>query len=251
MFKKLKFVSVFLCFLLLSSALLPNVTGAGNFDGTEIDTGYGEASILGEVLYEEELPVGLQELEDEIDNYLEQFKYTEEDYQNMSEEEVDQVYNEIFNSREFLELEKNYEEEYAQYEAELNQSVIQPRIAPILVPIVASTARVALKTIVKQGTKIASKYLKNKLKSVGKNYKLIWNSTNSKGKVTSLLKIQHKPTKQMVFRIDNGTIPLKPGSQDWYWHYHIGDTPAKMKHHYSLRSLVPAKHKPGAATTLY
>ncbi|RJS50196.1 hypothetical protein CJ483_23390 [Bacillus sp. PK3_68] len=66
----------------------------------------------------------------------------------------------------------------------------------------------------KQGTKIASKYLKNKLKSAGKNYKLIWNAKNSKGKITSLLKIQHKPTKQMVFRIDNGTIPLKPGSQD-------------------------------------
>ncbi|MBM7602586.1 hypothetical protein JOC75_000556 [Metabacillus crassostreae] len=254
MFKNLNYVSFFLCFLLFSSAVLPNAASAAteaNSDETEIKIGFGEEFTSDEVLYKEELPAELQELEDEIGDYLEEFEYTEEDYENMSIAEIDQVYNEIFNSQEFLDLEKNYEKEFAQYEVELNQGKIQPFIAPILVPIAAAAARVALQTIVKQGTKIASKYLKNKLKSVGKNYTLVWNAKNSKDKITSLLKIQHKRTKQIVFRIDNGTIPLKPGSSDWYWHYHIGDTPTKMKHHYSLRSLVPSKHKPGPGTTLY
>lgn len=122
-----------------------------------------------------------------------------------------------FNNEEFLKLEKEYMDTYEILESQ--QISIQPKIAPILIPIAAAAARIALQTIVKQGIKIASKYLKNKLKSVGKNYRLIWNSINRNNKVTFLLKIQHKPTKQMIFRIDNGTIPLKPGSSDWYWHY--------------------------------
>ncbi|MGN7313394.1 hypothetical protein ACTHQ4_20110 [Alkalicoccobacillus gibsonii] len=250
MIKSMKLLSVFLCFLLFSSTVLPNVAAAATSSEDEnllIEENFGIQEEHAEI----ELPVELQELEDEISDYLGQFEYTEDDYESMSDEEFELVYQEIFESEEFLELESTYEEEFAQFEANLNQDEMQIMIAPILIPIAAAVGRVALQTIVKQGTKIASKYLKNKLKSVGKNYKLIWNSKNSKGKVTSLLKIQHKKTKQMVFRIDNGTIPLKPGSSSWYWHYHIGGTNAAMKHHYSLRSIVPSKHKPASNTTLY
>lgn len=191
----------------------------------------------------------LLRLEKQMNDYLNKIPYTEEDLQTLSDEEFNKVYDTYFNNEEFLKLEKEYMDTYEILESQ--QISIQPKIAPILIPIAAAAARIALQTIAKQGTKIASKYLKNKLKSVGKNYRLIWNSTNQNNKVTSLLKIQHKPTKQMIFRIDNGTIPLKPGSSDWYWHYHIGTTPAEMKHHYSLRALVPSKHKPDSGTTLY
>lgn len=248
MSKRIKLASMFLSLLLIVSTFLPNIASAAGTEEIEVN---GFINQYDENLVVEELPPELQELEDEIGDYLDSFEYTEEDFENMSDEEFEEAFAEIFNSSEFLDLEQEYEEQYTQFESELNGDVIQPFVAPILVPIAAAAARVALQTIVKQGTKVASKYLKNKLKSVGKNYKLIWNTKNGNQKVTSLLKIQNKKTKQMVFRIDNGTIPLKPGSTSWYWHYHIASGKDGMKHHYSLRSLVPSKHKPDTRTTLY
>lgn len=255
-----KKIAVFLCVLLFSSIILPNIALAAE---SSVGTATEQEDLDHEVLLDEiiesedqiedyeELPDEIVELEDQIGDYLDQFEYTEEDFENMNDEEFEKVFDEIYNSEEFLELEETYEDEFTKFEKEQQMGMIEPQIAPILVPIAAAAARVAIQTIVKHGTKIASKYLKNKLKSVGKNYKLIWNSKNKNGKITSLLKIQHKKTKQIVFRIDNGTIPLKPGSTKWYWHYHIGGTQKKMKHHYSLRSLVPSKHKPTSQTTLY
>ncbi len=243
--KKMKFVSLLLSLILIISTFLPNMAIAER--NQDFDYSYQ----LDEEPLVEELPQELQELEEEIGSYLDSFDYTEEEFESMSDEEFEEVYNEIFNNEEFLHLEQQYEEQYTQFENDLNGDAIQPYVAPILVPIAAAAARVALQTIVKHGTKVASKYLKNKLKSVGKNYKLIWNSKNKNGKITSLLKIQNKKTKQIIFRIDNGTIPLKPGSSKWYWHYHIANGKNGMKHHYSLRSLVPSKHKPDTRTTLY
>ncbi|MEW5552693.1 hypothetical protein ABGT24_00685 [Peribacillus frigoritolerans] len=88
----------------------------------------------------------------------------------MSDEGFEEVYTKYFESNEFLQLKKEHETLYN--EIDVDQTTITPRIAPILIPIAAAAARVALKTIVKQGHKIATKYLKNKLKSVGKKYKL-------------------------------------------------------------------------------
>ncbi|WP_071461385.1 hypothetical protein [Bacillus massilinigeriensis] len=107
-----------------------------------------------------------------------------------------------------MELEREHELVFNELGS--NQLTVTSRIAPILIPLAAAAARVALQTIIKQGTKIATKHLKNKLKSAGKNYNLEWNVKNSKGKITSLLKITHKPSKTQIFRIDNGKLGLKP-----------------------------------------
>ncbi|SHH98816.1 hypothetical protein [Virgibacillus chiguensis] len=109
----------------------------------------------------------------------------------MSDEEFARVYEDIYNSSEFLRLEEKYNKEYADYEKEQETGIIMPTIAPILVPIAAAAGRFAIQAAAKHGTKVASKYLKNKLKRVGKHYKLHWNSKNRYGKITSLLKIQH------------------------------------------------------------
>lgn len=190
----------------------------------------------------------IKTLEIKIDKYFEKFNYEKQDFENMSPEQFEKAYSKIYETPQFLQLETQYDQTL-----ENDQSIggMTPMIAPILIPIAAAAGRFAIQAASKHGTKVASKYLKSKLKSVGKKYTLIWNAKNKNGKITSLLKIQYKPTKQIIFRIDNGTIPLKPGSKEWYWHYHIGDTNSKMKHHYSLRALVPSKYKPDSGTTLY
>ncbi len=250
----LKVIPVFLCLLLLLSAILPGFANASaNNVGNNSEYIQDESTYLEEdsKLVDEELPAEIIELEEEINQYLDEFDYTEQDFENMSEEEFEQTYEDIYNSSEFLTLEEEYNKEYAEYEEEQEAGMMKPMIAPILVPIAAAAGRFAIQAAAKHGTKVASKYLKNKLKKVGKNYKLYWNEKNRNGKITSLLKIQHKPTKQMVFRVDNGTIPLKPGSSSWYWHYHIASGKNGMGQHYSLRALVPSKHKPKSNTTLY
>jgi len=190
----------------------------------------------------------IEKLELKIDQYFDNFKYDKKDFENMNTKDFEEAYSDIYETPQFLKLETQYDKAI---ENEQSTGEMTPMIAPILIPIAAAAGRFAIQAASKHGTKVASKYLKNKLKSVGKKYNLIWNAKNKNGKITSLLKIQYKPTKQIIFRIDNGTIPLKPGSKDWYWHYHIGDTNSKMKHHYSLRALVPSKYKPDSGTTLY
>jgi hypothetical protein len=251
----LKVIPVFLSLVLLISAVLPGFADASASTNVIDNSKYiqDESSYLNEEseLAEEELPEEIIELEVEIDNYLSEFNYSEQDFENMSEEEFEQAYEDIYNSSEFLTLEEEYNKEYSEYEKEQEAGMMKPMIVPILVPIAAAAGRFAIQAAAKHGTKVASKYLKNKLKKVGKNYKLYWNEKNRNGKITSLLKIQHKPSKQMIFRVDNGTIPLKPGSSSWYWHYHIASGKNGMSQHYSLRSLVPSKHKPKSNTTLY
>lgn len=251
----LKVVPLFLSLLLLLSAVLPGFASASSSESVSSEPEYiqDESTYLNEdsELVDEELPTEIIELEEEINHYLDEFEYTEQDFENMSEEEFEKAYDDIYLSSEFLSLEEEYNKEFAEYEAEQEAGMMKPMIAPILIPIAAAAGRFAIQAAAKHGTKVASKYLKNKLKKVGKNYTLIWNAKNKNGKITSLLKIQYKPTKQIIFRVDNGTIPLKPGSSSWYWHYHIGNTATKMKHHYSLRALVPSKHKPTSQTTLY
>lgn len=238
-----KFFYSFLTLVLLLGIVSPEIGKADTVNPAvnELD----HSNLADDIILSQELI----DIENEINEYLDEIPYTESDYEKMSKEEFEDVYSTYFESEEFLELEKQHELIY--YEMDRNESAITPMIAPILIPIAAAAARVALQTIAKQGTKIASKYLKNKLKSAGKNYKLEWNVKNSKGKITSLLKITHKPSKTQIFRIDNGKLGLKPGTNDWFWHYHIGATKDAMAHHYSLRSLVPSKYKPLSNTTLY
>lgn len=193
----------------------------------------------------------LLKLEEQINDYLNKIPYTEEDLQALSNEEFNKIFDTYFNNEEFLKLEKEYMDTYEILESQ--QISIQPKIAPILVPIVASVGRVALQTVVKNGTRVASSYLKKHIKNIGKNYIVTWNVKNSKKEITTLLMIQHKSTKQPVFRLDNGSLHahLTPGTSEWFWHFHIGATPTEMKQHYSLRSIIPSQYSPKSSLTLF
>ncbi|MDM5295135.1 hypothetical protein QUF81_18585 [Peribacillus simplex] len=81
------------------------------------------------------------DIEQEIDNYLEEIPYTKSDYENMSDEEIEEVYTKYFGSNEFLQLEKEHETLYNEIDGD--HTTIIPRIAPILIPIAAAAARVA------------------------------------------------------------------------------------------------------------
>lgn len=251
--KRMKNAISLLCALLLVFGLIsPSLASAVSAETNKISI--KDKNQPGSEFNEKEniiLAQKLSNIEDEIDDYLDTIPYTEDEFEAMSNEEFDKVFNTYFNSEEFLELEREHGEVYSALEGQHGE--IQPMIAPILVPILANVARIALQTVVKHGTRVASSYLKKHLKKVGKNYKLTWNIKNSQKKVTTLLRIQHKPTKQIVFRLDNGSLHahLKPGTSQWFWHFHIGGTPAAMKHHYSLRAIIPSKYKPKSSLTLY
>lgn len=241
--------SILLIFGLISSSF----ANTANADTISIDDSNLKKELNSIVKEKEEFILNqeLLELEEQINKYLDEIPYTEEDFEAMSDEEFDKTFDTYFNGEEFLELEKEYTETYETLETQ--QMGIQPMIAPILVPILASVARVALQTVIKQGTRVASTYLKKHIKNIGKNYTVKWNVTNSQSKVTTLLMIQHKPTKQPVFRLDNGSLHahLTPGTSEWFWHFHIGGTPAAMKQHHSLRAIIPSQHKPKSSLTLY
>ena len=245
--------AILLIFGLVSSSFTKTVSAETNqYTHTILLNDYNIENDLNSIFKEKEEIILSQEildLEDKISDYLDEIPYTEDEFEAMSDEDFDRVYNTYFSSEEFLSLEKEYTETFEAFEA--RQMGMQPMIIPLLVPIVAAVARVALQTVVKQGSRIASTYLKKNLKSLNKNYSLTWNVKGSDGRVRSLLVITHKPTKQQVFRLDNGTLPLKPGSSDWYWHYHIGGSPVLMKHHYSIRAFIPSKHQPQSTLTLY
>jgi len=250
-----KIISLICAFLLVFGLLTPSFTNTVNAE-TEVSPTNDyiiekELYFLNDEKQEIVLNQEIVNIENQINDYLDEIPYTEEEFEAMSEEEFEEVYNTYFNDIEFLNLENEHEEAFKLLEAQ--QGNMQPRIAPILVPILANVARVALQTVVKQGTRVASTYLKKHLKTIGKNYSVKWNVKNSQGKVTTLLMIQHKPTKQPVFRLDNGSLHahLTPGTSTWYWHFHIGGTPTAMKQHYSLRSIIPSKYKPKSSLTLY
>lgn len=232
-----------------------NTANANTITNNDLNTEKELNSIV--IKNEEIINQDLLEIEEQIKEYLDEIPYTEEEFEAMNDDEFDKVFEEYFQDAELLNLEQQYTETHDLLEAQ--QMELQPRVAPILVPILAGVARVALQTVIKHGTKVASKYLKNKIKKIGKNYTVTWNVTakkgSRKGTITTLLQIQHKPTKQPVFRLDYGQLNslLSPGPKDnpWFWHYHIGSTKKAMEHHYSLRAIIPAKYKPKSGLTLY
>lgn len=250
-----RIISSLCAFLLIFGLVGSSFTNTANAEtNSSTHNEYGFEKELDSIFNEKQAIILNQEvldLENQINDYLDKIPYTEEEFESMSDEEFDRVYATYFNNEEFLNLESEHKEAYEALEAQhIN---MQPMIAPILVPILASVARVALQTVVKQGTRVASTYLKKHVKNIGKNYTLKWNVKNSKDKVTTLLMIQHKPSKKPVFRLDNGSLHahLTPGTSTWYWHFHIGGTPTAMKQHYSLRAIIPSKYKPKSSLTLY
>lgn len=212
--KRMKNVISLLCvFLLVFGMALPFFTNTVSAETNKVSI--KDENQYNSALSEKEniiLTQKLSNIEDGIDDYLDTIPYTEEEFETMSDEEFDKIFNTYFYSEEFLELEREHGEVYSALEGQHGE--VQPAIAPIFVPILAHVARIALQTVVRHGTRVASSYLKKNLKKVGKNYRLIWNIKNSKGKVTTLLSIQYKPTKQIVFRLDNGSLHayLKPGT---------------------------------------
>ncbi|KML11445.1 hypothetical protein VL07_09915 [Bacillus safensis] len=198
-----------------------------------------EALVTPTVLQNEQATKELDELEMKMGEYIENLPFTEKEFENMSESAQNKLIDQYFNNEEFLSLENRM----TQLDSKSNQSEITTQALPVFfVPIAMTVGRVALWAIRSKGAKVALKYLKNRIKGFGKNYHIDWYVKNRKGKVESLVKVFHKKGKKKirVFAVDNGVIPLKPGSSNWYWHFHVAP---KIQIHHALRASVPSKHK--------
>lgn len=245
-FAKMKKALASLCAIILAFGLVSSFT----------NTVSAETNQIKPILNKQEgiLPqLEVVKIEDKIENYLDEIPYSEEEFEAMSDEEFEIVYNTYFKSEEFLSLENELGEVLDKEVLDNTQGEFRPYVLPILVPIATAVARVALQTVVKQGTKVATKYLKDNLKNIGDDYIVKWNTLNSQNELTTLLMIQDKSSKQPIFRLDIGSLHshLTPGTSTWYWHFHIGATKEAMKQHYSLRSLIPSKYKPKSSLTLF
>lgn len=205
-----------------------------------------EALVTPTVLQNEQATKELDELEMKMEEYIENLPFTEKEFENMSESEQNKLIDQYFNNEEFLSLENRM----TQLDSKSNQSEITTQALPVFfIPIAMTVGRVALWAIRSKGAKVAVKYLKNRIKGFGKNYEIGWNYTNKYGKVTSLVKVFHKKGKKKtrVFAVDNGKVPLKPGSTKWYWHFHVAPN---IHIHHALRASIPSKHKAKKGETI-
>ncbi|MFU0789836.1 uberolysin/carnocyclin family circular bacteriocin [Virgibacillus proomii] len=194
--------------------------------------------------YQTELKI--TQLENKLDQYLEtKVPFTEQEFENMSDEELEEAVNKYFvNNDEFLKL----EEEMGALDTGDNTEF--KTIGPAIVPIGAFIGRLALSLIRSKGVKVATKYLKKRIKKIGKNYKVKWNVKNKHGQIRTLVSVISKKSKKKdkrVFAIDNGKIPLSPKTNQWFWHFHVAPN---ISVHRSLRVIVPKKYKPVKGKTV-
>ncbi|MFB8732991.1 hypothetical protein ACEQPO_01045 [Bacillus sp. SL00103] len=99
-----------------------------------------------------------------------------------------------------------------------------------------------------KGARTALKYLKNRIKGFGKNYKIKWDVRNDKGQLRSLVVVLHKGKKNnKSICCRQWKIPLIPKTSTWYWHFHVA---SKDKIHHALRASVPKKYKASPGETI-
>ncbi|MDR6225420.1 hypothetical protein [Desmospora profundinema] len=173
-----------------------------------------------------------------IDDYLDSIPVTKEEFSLLSDEEQDKIIEEYLFTPELFDLERELERVSLQ---EGDEQVAAALPAVIVAVGAGVIARVAIRLIIRQGAAAASKYLKKRLKNVGKNYEVKWNVTSKTGhQVNSLVVVfqKTKKGKKRVFAIDKGTIPLKglTGKRPRVWHYHHYPDVAL---HRTLCSLLP------------
>ncbi|MEY8757387.1 hypothetical protein AB9M93_23315 [Peribacillus frigoritolerans] len=123
MVKIKRFFCSFLALILLIGFIGPGVGNANTVQDNSNQIVYSD--VINDTVLSEELV----EIEQEIDNYLEEIPYTESDYENMSDDEFEEVYTKYFESNEFLQLEKEHETLHNEIDGD--QTTITPRIAPI------------------------------------------------------------------------------------------------------------------------
>ena len=179
---------------------------------------------------------------------MDNIDYTEEEFNNLSETEQDRIIEEFVTDTEFLELESELQEKL-----DMQEPNIQLYALPaLLAPIAATVGRVALQAIAKKGTQFARKYLKTRIKKLGKNYEVKWDVRSSQShQLKSLVVIlQKKNGKNIgrVFAIDYGSIPLKPKNGKAIWHFHIAPDTGM---HRTLKTFIPKGHKPDTRTVAY
>ncbi|WP_368197681.1 hypothetical protein AB3G27_01400 [Bacillus pumilus] len=205
-----------------------------------------KALVTPTVLQNEQANKELDELEMKMGEYIENLPFTEKEFENMTESEQNKVIDQYFNNEEFLALENRMK----QLDSKSSQSEITTQALPVFfIPIAMTVGRVALMAIRSKGARTALKYLKNRIKGFGKNYKIKWDVRNDKGQLRSLVVVLHKGKKKTtrVFAVDNGKIPLIPKTSTWYWHFHVAP---KDKIHHALRASVPKKYKASPGETI-
>ena len=252
-----KITSSSLAILLTLGLILPIFTETVNAETitSSINSSDFKTNLHSPTIFEEKeqriLDAEILSIENEIDDYFDSIDYTEEEFNNLSEIEQDQVIEEFITDSEFIELENELQAKLNMQD-QLSEPSIQPYVLPLLLaPVAATVGRVALQAIAKKGTSFARKYLKTRIKKLGKNYDVSWDVRGKGHELKSLVVvIQKKNGRKIgrVFAIDYGDIPLKPTNKKAIWHFHIAPDSGM---HRTLKTFIPKGHKPNTRTIAY
>lgn len=246
-----------LAILLTFGLILPSFTETVNAEtitspitSSDLKTNLHSPTIFEEI-EQKTLDAEILNIENEIDNYFDNIDYTEEDFNNLSELEQDQIIEEFITDSEFIELENELQEKL-NLQDRFSESNIETYVLPLLIaPVAATVGRVALKAIANKGTNFARKYLKTKIKNLGKNYDVKWDVRGRGHELNSLVVVIQKKNGKKIgraFAVDYGDIPLKPSNQKAIWHFHIAPDQGM---HRTLKMFIPKGHSPNTRTVAY
>lgn len=234
MYEKLKHIFFFtLSLSLISATVLPNLT---------------EASVHAEVPFKDEIlkfadyPEESEYMNEKIDDFLEEVGISHLNFEELTEEEAEAVFEKILSDEHYYDLENKIN----QYINELDKADISieagSNISTRLLPVAfAAIGVVALRLVVTQGTKAATAYLKKVTKKYSTQYKITFPGSKQ------LILIQDKKTKKRLFSLDNHSVKLvhkTTGKGYSYafsaWHFHKSPD---MGQHYLMCSSIPKNYK--------
>lgn len=193
-----------------------------------------------------EFETKLLEVDKKLEEYIDKIPYTEEEFEGLSEFEQDRFIKEYFSTDEYMAIQQEYQNELSN---PLNPEV--QYALPLVVPIAMIVGREALKLVAKKGVSFAKSYLKPHIQKLGKNYDVAWDVKGRNHELNSLVVVFQKANGKRigrVFAVDHGPIPLKPGSKQSIWHFHIAPDTGM---HRTLKEFIPSGHKPDTRTVAY
>lgn len=175
-----------------------------------------------------------------IDEYFEENGLYDIDFENLTEKEIDDYFNQLINSVEYTSFENKVS---AMSQVQANKLIETDTPTAYAVPVAfIPIGLVALRLLVTQGSKAAIAYLKRATKKLTKQYKISFpNSTKQ------LILIQDKKSGKRIFSLDKHNVKMVhkktnkgyPGSVS-VWHFHAAPNTSQ---HLMLCSSVPKNYK--------
>lgn len=217
----------FLSILLIISTFLPKVAEATTFTNLKVNE-FSTYETIETNSY----------LSKEVDDFLEESGVNNIDFNQMSELEIEEFFEEIISNSNYIELESDINVYISSLDGSEQIGEISVRALPVAF---AAIGVIALRIAVTQGTKAATTYLKKSVKKYNDTYKITFPGSKQ------LILIQDKKTNKRLFSLDNHSVKLihKSTGKGYpkafsAWHFHKAPD---MSQHYLMCSSIPKDYK--------